>query len=1101
MKCQQCQTENPKQAKFCIDCGTKMERKCNACGSEYSEQAKFCIECGTKVGEAQPAALPKEATKPQTAERRQLTVLFCDLVGSTAISDQMDAEDFRQVILDYQQVAQKVVLRYGGYIAQYLGDGLVIYFGYPKGHEDAPKAAVRCGLGLLQALAFANQQRSAENKKALNVRIGVHTGQVVVDYNLALGDTTNIAASLEGLAQTNSMLISQDTYKLVAGWFEAITKGIHQLKGITQPMEIFQVLHESGAKSRLEIAMHKGFSPLVGREEEIQLLERAWKQAKNKQGQIVLISGEAGIGKSRLLDSIKKEVAIEADAWLTEIHCLIHYQNTPFHPIIDLLEQVVLQFEPEDTMGHKMAKLEGFLLQAGFSLDQSIPIFADLLSLPLPAGYSVVNVTPSGRKKRIINAVLTALFARANQQPVLLIIEDLHWADASTLEWIDLLMYQLPTYAILAVTTSRPEFQAPWVGRSNMTQLTLQRLGTERIEAICLHQTNGKKLPLELLEQIKEKTDGIPLFVEELTRMVLESGMLLEQENHYEINGPLQSLKIPSTLKDSLISRLDNLNSVKELAQIGSVLGREFSFKLLQSVSGRTAQDLEKDLKQLINSELLYQRGLLPEANFIFKHALIQDTAYESLLKNRKKLLHQRVANVLEQEFPNLIQTKPEILAHHLTEAALFDTAILQWERAGQMAAQRFSTRESVYHLKKGLSLLNRLENPNFKIEKEADLLATLTPILQLSYGNSDNQDMTTRWLNAAKATQDIHKIHDAYIGQFNYLMFSTNYQESEPFGQEIIKLGQERNDHFMYANSLFFYGILKSLLGQHPASADYYNRALELYDPEIHLNKSYYHTGNIKANILTYGSITLHLLGQTDQALIDVQAAHQLVHQIKQPSSIYANAAFYSRLYLSRKEYDQVETIALPALKLAEENGDTFLIALLTYYLNTAYAHQGNLEAAHTAYKIMTKLYESYKAFRVAFLVFLADAFGKLGAVEKGLHIVTESLEHIEKTQEGLFVPELFRVQGDLLALQNPNAKEVENCYLKAMTIAAEQKDLWHELLAAKSLAKYLEQQGKTMEGYKLLQEVYQKFTEGFDTIDLKEAKEFLEEHSSFRT
>ncbi len=1098
MKCQQCQTENPNQAKFCIECGTIMERKCKVCGSEYPEKAKFCIECGTKVGDVLAAESSKESTKSQTAERRQLTVLFCDLVGSTAISDQMDAEDFRQVILDYQQVAQKVVTRYGGYIAQYLGDGLVIYFGYPKGLEDAPKAAVRCGLGLLQALAFANQQRSTQNKKALDVRIGVHTGQVVVDYNLALGDTTNIAANLEGLAQTNSMLISQGTYKLVAGWFETKSQGIHQLKGIAQPMEIYQVLHESGAKSRLEIAMRKGLSPLVGREEEIQLLKRAWKQSKNKQGQIVLISGEAGIGKSRLLDSIKKEVAVEADAWLTEIYCQIHYQNTPFHPIIDLLERVVLQFEPEDSIEIKIAKLEGFLLQTGFSLDQSIPIFVDLLSLPLPAAYSAINVTPSGRKKRIIKAVLTALFARANQQPVLLVIEDLHWADASTLECIDLLMNQLPAYPILAVTTFRPEFQASWIGRSNITQLTLQRLGTERIAAICLHQTNGKTLPMELLQQIKEKTDGIPLFVEELTRMVLESGMLSEHENHYETNGPLQSLEIPSTLKDSLISRLDNLNSVKELAQIGSVLGREFSFKLLQSVSGRTTEDLEKDLKQLMNSELLYQRGLLPEATFIFKHALIQDTAYESLLNNRKKLLHQRVANVLEQEFPNLIETKPEILAHHLTEAALFDTAILQWERAGRMAAQRFSTRESVYHLKKGLSLLNRLDNPNFKIEKEADLLAILTPLLQLSYGNSDTQDMTTRWLNAAKATEDIHKIHDAYIGQFNYLMFSTNYQKSEPFGQEIINLGQQRNDHFMYANSLFFYGILKSLLGHHSASVDYYNRALELYDPELHLNKSYYHTGNIKANILTYGSITLHLLGKTDQALIDIQEAHQLVHQIKQPSSIYANAAFYSRLYLSRKEYDKVETIALPALKLAKENGDTFLIALLTYYLNTSYAHQGNLEAAHTAYKIMTRLYQDYKAFRVAFLVFIADAFRKLGEIEKGLHIVAEALEHVEKTQEGLFVPELFRVKGELLALQNPTDVEIENCYQKAITTAQEQKDLWHELLATKSLAKRFSQQEKTKEAHALLHDVYQKFTEGFDTMDLKEARDFLQEHRS---
>jgi tetratricopeptide (TPR) repeat protein len=460
-------------------------------------------------------------------------------------------------------------------------------------------------------------------------------------------------------------------------------------------------------------------------------------------------------------------------------------------------------------------------------------------------------------------------------------------------------------------------------------------------------------------------------------------------------------------------------------------------------------------------------------------------------LEDRKKLLHARVTKVLQEDFPELIKSKPELLAYHLTKADLYKEAVLKWEEAGALAAQHFSTKEAVHHLRQGLSLLDRISDEAFSIEKETNLLAMLTPIMQLSYGNKDAESMGLRWLKAAEASGKIDKIHDAYVGQFTFNMFSTKYFESEPYGKKIIELGAQRKDPFMQATSFFFYGILQSLLGNHINSANYYERAKALYDPALHLNKSYYHTGNILANILTYGSTTFHLLGKIDQALEDVEDARKLVYTVKQPSSIYANAAFYSRLYLIRKEYDKVESVALPALNLAKENGDTFLVALLTYYLNTAYALIGDQTALQIAHGIMNKLYEKYKAFHIAFMVFIAEAYLKFENYEVCSSVITHAENHMQKTQEGLFSPMLIKIKGDLILQQNLDKESAYKTYISALQLAKSQSDQWHELLIAKSLVELNYSEGDKSK--KMLQDVYNRFESGFDTKDLKEVKDLL--------
>src|SRR6266853_567821 len=674
MQCPQCQCENRAGRRFCAECGAPLPLACAACGFTNEPGEKFCGGCGTPL--AGPAAQPtqtaqhpappavqshQEAPPPVArgtpeAERRQLTVLFCDLVDSTVLSSQLDPEELREVVRAYQETCAKVIARFDGHIAQYLGDGLLVYFGYPLAHEDDAQRAVRAGLGMVEALGQLNTRLAEERGVQLAVRLGIHTGLVVVgevgsgtrQEQLALGETPNLAARLQGLAAPNTLVISATTFHLLGGFFACQPLGTPLLKGLAQPLAVYRVLYESMARSRLEAASRTGWTPLVGREQEIGVLRERWAQVKEGAGQVVLLSGEAGIGKSRLVQVLQAQVAAEPRAWLTPCQCSPYHQHSALYPMIDLLERVALRFDREESPQQKMGKLEGFLVQYGLPLAEAVPLCAALLSLPLPADYAPLTVSPEQHKQQTLHVLVTILRRIAAQQPVLFIMEDLHWVDPSTLELLSLLVDQGPTARILALLTFRPDFSPPWTGRSHLTQVTLPRLPRRQAAEMAGRVAHGKTLPAEVMEQVVAKTDGVPLFVEELTKMVLESGLLQEREERYELRGPLPPLAIPTTLHDSLMARLDRLATVKSLAQLGATLGREFSYALLRSVAALDEATLQSELRRLVEAELLYQSGFPPQATYRFKHALIQDTAYQSLLRSTRQQYHQRIAQVLE---------------------------------------------------------------------------------------------------------------------------------------------------------------------------------------------------------------------------------------------------------------------------------------------------------------------------------------------------------------------------------------------------------------------------------------------------------------------
>jgi class 3 adenylate cyclase len=635
MRCSRCNFENEADAQFCEECGSKLVLACTGCGQEVRPTAKFCRQCGTSLFVPAPvdpqrpspmtpaasAQLRPESRSPE-AERRQLTVMFCDVVGSTALSAQLDPEELREVVRLYQETCTTVIQRYAGYIAQHLGDGLLVYFGYPAAHEDEAARAVRAGLEIIAALRVSPLQHR-QLPSPLQVRIGIHTGLVVIGEigssakreMLALGETPNLAARIQGIAKPDEVVISAATYRLVEGLFDCQGLGSQTLKGISTPLVLYRVLAESGVQSRFEVAVRAGLTPLVGREEELGLLQRRWTQAKTGEGQAVLLSGEAGIGKSRLVQTLTEQTVTEGTTRM-EFRCSPYHQNSALHPIIDHLQRV-LQFQREDTPQAKLSKLQRMLASYRFPQSDTVPLLATLLSLPLPDGMLPLTLSPQKLKQKTQEALVAWLMEETQQAAVYCTWEDLHWADPSTLEVLTLFLNQVPTTRLLAVLTFRPDFTPPWRSRSHFTQLTLNRLGRQPVEAMVEKLTSGKPLPREVVQQIVVKTDGVPLFVEELTKIVLESGLVRETNEHYELSGPLPPLAIPSTLQDSLMARLDRLASVREVAQLGAILGREFSYEVLCAVSPVDEHTLQDGLTQLVEAELLYQRGAPPLATYI----------------------------------------------------------------------------------------------------------------------------------------------------------------------------------------------------------------------------------------------------------------------------------------------------------------------------------------------------------------------------------------------------------------------------------------------------------------------------------------------------
>ena len=824
---------------------------------------------GPAIAEAEKSFPIVEATAT-TGERRQLTVMFCDLVGSTALSEKLDPEELRSLLHHYRTVCGEVIERYEGFVARYVGDGILTYFGWPKAHEEDAERALRAALEIVQSV------KRASSSETLLVRIGIATGPVVVgeqagvgeQSKLAIGSTPNLAARLQGLASADQIVIASSTRRLVGNAFELADLGEHELKGIAEPVHAWRVLAVSAAASRFEAATQGFVTPMVGREQELGLLLDRWQQAQEGEGQVVLLSGEPGIGKSRVMSTLREHLTAQG-AQAVRFQCSPYHINSAFYPSIDNFERV-LKFSRDESPESKLDKLEALIVKQFARPLKDVRFIAALLSIACDERYGAITMTPQKFKDETLRTLIDLTEAAARKHPRVMLYEDAHWADPTSLEVLDLLIDRIKAIPLLIVLTHRPEFQPKWGSHGHVTALNLSRLTRAQSGAIVDKLTQGKELPAGLLDQILNKTDGVPLYVEELTKSILESGELKAVGNHYDYAGAARSVRIPATLRDSLMARLDRFAPVKEIAQIGAAIGRAFRYEWIAAVAPMTQEALDGALTQLTESGLAFRRGTPPEATYTFKHALVQDAAYDSLLKSRRQTLHSKIAQVIEQHFPETKDTEPQVLAHHLTAASQAEAAIPLWQSAGGLALKRMALTEAISHLNKGLELVASLPHSSERDVSELELRTLLGTAWLALKGWAAPEVWTS--LHPALALAKSLERNDALLPILWGLMFNVLTQgrvaESLPWAEEMLDTAKASGDADLLITGYTIACACYFFMGDLIKTLEHADMVLDLYDGKRHGHLVEILNHDPKTVVGCYASISTWMLGYPDRAI-----------------------------------------------------------------------------------------------------------------------------------------------------------------------------------------------------------------------------------------
>jgi class 3 adenylate cyclase/predicted ATPase len=1082
---------------------------CPKCAFANPESIAFCGRCGASL---EPDRLIPEANAQYSslAERRRLTVMFCDLVGSTELSGQLDPEELHDLMRQYQRVCADVINRHAGHVAQIRGDGLLVYFGYPIAHEDDAQRAVRAGLEIVAALA----RLPAPLAKSLHVRVAVHTGLVVVgqlgdgtdpDAMAIAGETPNIAARLQGIAEPDTVIISAPTRRLIEGFFLCRSLGAPALKGVAAPIELYSVLEESGIQSRFEQAIATGLTPFVSREAEVAHLLERWERARDGSGNIVLLSGEGGIGKSRLLRVLKERTTGEAVTDL-EARCSPYYQDSALYPIIGFL-QYFLQFQRDDSAETRLTTLERVLDHYGFPLSETVPLFAALLSFPSGHRYPPLAMTPQRQKQKTFEAMVAWLLKAAERHPTRVVVEDVHWADPSTLEFLGLLIDQVSQARLFVALVFRSEFLSPWRSQPHVTTITLGRLSRAATELMIESIAGGKKLPPDLIREIVKKTEGVPLFVEELTRMVLESGMLRERDDHYELTSSLLSLAIPSTLYESLMARLDRLGNAKEVAQLGAAIGKEFSYELLQAISPLDETKLSGALNRLVDAELLDQHVSSPETSYSFRHALIRDAAYESLLRSKRRQYHRKIAEVLQARFAETVEVEPELLASHFTEAGLIEEAIPCWQRAGQRALERSANQEAIRHLTKGLELLSGLPETPQHLQQELLLRVTLGAAVMVAkgFGSLEAQSVYARARELCQQVSGSPLVFTVFWALWVFHAARGEHGEARESGEECLRLAQAARDPALLLEAHHALGVSLLLLGEFVQGLEHLEQGAAIYDPRQHAALAYVSGQDPGVACLSHQAWALWFLGYPDQARKRIHEALTLAHKLSHPVSTAAAANLASWVYQLLRDPQAAREQAEEAVSLSTAlvGGSDMWRAMGVIGQGWALTEQGLPDEG------IARLCAGLTALRSTgagvlmpyFLALLAQAYASAGQVEEGLNILAESQVALDKGAERWWQAELHRLKGELILRRSGprphDERDAEECFRQALSIAQEQRAKSLELRAAMSLSRLWHRQGKNSEARRTLADAYDWFTEGFGTPDLQEARTLLEQLS----
>jgi predicted ATPase/class 3 adenylate cyclase len=1034
------------------------------------------------------AATIKPAPR-ESAQSRYLTVMFSDLVGSTTLSALLDPEDMREIIGAYHRCCAEQITKDGGFVARYMGDGVLAYFGYPQAHEDDAERAIRCGLSLVGAVPQLNALRA----DPLEVRVGIATGLVVVGDLIGegtaqeqgvVGETPNVAARLQTIAQPGQVVISDGTRRLTGGLFEYRDLGKVALKGLVEPVQAWQVTGPSAVESRFEAQHDTSLTPLVGRDEDMELLLRRWRQAAAGEGRVLLQSGEPGIGKSRLTVALQERLLDEPHTQL-RYFCAPHHTDSSFYPFIAQLERAA-GFEKRASTEIKLDKLAALLGSSPLA-ESDIQLLAELLSIPTAHRYPPLKWTPQRKKEKTLEALLRQLELLTHQQPVLMIFEDVHWIDPSSRELLDLTVERVQRLPVLLLVNFRPEFQPPWVGLPHVTMHPLSRLD-RRDGALLVQRVAGNKgLSDAIISEIITRADGVPLFVEELTKAV-----------QIVSATPTGAHMVPATLHASLMARLDRLGLVaKEAAQIGAAIGREFSFDLMVSVARRSKEELLAALDQLVDAGLVFRRGTPPRATFLFKHALVQEAAYNVLLRGQCQELHARIARALEQEFPD-DTTAPEVLARHFAEAGLAEAAVENLVKAGRLAIARSATAEAEAQLTRALELLATLPDGPTRRRQELDVQVALGAALisAKGYAATETERAYARARELCAKIGETPQLFPVLFGQSVIHMLRAEHSAALEVSEELLRLAQRQENpapvlvgHRVVGASLFH-------LGRFAEARDHLERTLALYNPARDHALAFVWAQDPRVRALSWLSWTLYVLGYPDQALARGREALADARAIGHLPTLAYAMVWNGTLLQLRRQHGAAQAASAELMSLAREQRFPLWEAAAMIIGGWAQAAAGNVEAG------LAQLRSGLAGWRATgaegwlpyYLGVAADTCWRAGRSDEALKLARDALAKAENTAARWFEAELHRLIGEFL-IANSERNEGERCLRRALTVASEQNAKMWELRASTCLARLWLDQGKPAAARELLVPIYGWFTEGFDTPDLREAKALLDE------
>lgn len=1051
------------------------------------------------------------------AEHRHLTVLCCDVVDASVPETSCDLDTLHDVIRAAHATCAAVVAHFEGYVAQYRGDGLVAYFGFPQAHEDDAQRAVRAGLAIVEAMQHGTNQAAP-----FQGRVGIHTGPVVIGVleagtmqgPLVLGGVPQGASQLLVRAAPQTVVISAAVWHLVAGWFVGERLASQALSDISQLEPRYRVLRASGAQGRLDVVSPERLTPLVGRTSELAVLQERWAQARDGLGQAVLLIGEAGIGKSRLAETLRPQVTAAGYPQII-LHCSPYHTHSALFPVCEHLRQVA-RIHPEDAPATKLDKLEQMLRGYRLAPEEVVPLFAALLAVPLGQRYPPVVLTPERHKQRTYAALTAWLHAEAERQPLFILYEDLHWADPSTLELLGLWMEQIPTLRVLMLLLCRPEFHPPWGLMAPITQLTLSRFTRSQVEQMLDALVGTTPLPTEIREQVIAHADGVPLFLEELVKMLLESELMqVHQGSHGRSASPLP-LAVPVTLADALMARLDRLGSARDLAQLGATWGREFTYAQMQSLVLLEEDVLQQRLTQLVEAAILYQRGLPPHTSYRFKHALIQETAYRSLVRSTRQSYHRRIAQVLAARFPETAETQSELLAHHYTEAGLSAEAIPYWQRAGQYAQQRSANLEAIQHLTQGLRLLTTLPETPVRIRQELALQIALGPVWMALKGFAapEVEQAYTRAHILCEQLKDSPQRFPVLWGLWWFYTVRAAFQRARELAHQLLELAHSIHDAALVLIAHRSLAITSLWCGEWHVARTHAAEGIALYQTGQHRSLAFLYAEDPGVGCLAFAAYALMWLGYPDQARERCRQALTLARDLAHPPSLARALFFAALIYQACGEMQATEELVEAAITLNTAQGLSYWLTGVMMVQGWMRAHQGQAEKGFKQIQQGLAAHQATGAQqgRPYFVALLAEAYRQMGQVDAGLEVLDAVLRDAEKTGEHFNDAELYRMKGELLWSQAAasggmdsrpperstrlaaDAIEAETCFRQALNVAQSQQAKYAELRAALSLSRLWQNQGKRAEARLLLAPIHGWFTEGLDTADLQGARTLLE-------